>query len=140
MPRVKRGTKRRASRKKTLALAKGFFLTKSKLHRAAQEAVEKSLRYGYVGRRRKKRDFRSLWIVRISASCKAAELSYSKFIDGLNKAGIELNRKVLAEMAYNDAPAFANLVGQAKSALEKAEAERAALAKEAAKANPIKAA
>ena len=71
MPRVKRGTKRRASRKKTLALAKGFFLTKSKLHRSAQEAVEKSLRYGYVGRRLKKRDFRSLWIVRIGAACRA---------------------------------------------------------------------
>ncbi len=137
MPRVKRGTKRRASRKKTLALAKGFFLTKSKLHRSAQEAVEKSLRYGYVGRKQKKRDFRSLWIVRIGAACKAAELSYSKFMDGLKKAGIELNRKVLAEMAYHDAPAFNTLVGQAKSALEKAEAERMAAVKEAAKANLI---
>jgi large subunit ribosomal protein L20 len=136
VPRVKRGTKRRASRKKTLALAKGFFLTKSKLHRSAQEAVEKSLRYGYVGRRHKKRDFRSLWIVRIGAACKAAELSYSKFMDGLKKAGIELNRKVLAEMAYHDAPAFSNLVSQAKSALEKSEAERAAIAK----ANPLQAA
>ena len=73
MPRVKRGTKRRDSRKKTLALAKGFFLTKSKLYRSAQEAVEKSLRYGYVGRRLKKRDFRWLWIVRIGAACRAAE-------------------------------------------------------------------
>lgn len=123
MPRVKRGTKRRASRKKTLALAKGFFLTKSKLHRAAQEAVEKSLRYGYVGRRRKKRDFRSLWIVRIGAACKAAELSYSKFMDGLKKAGVDLNRKVLSEMAYNDGAAFGNLVTQAKTALTKAAAE-----------------
>ena len=139
MPRVKRGTKRRASRKKTLALAKGFFLTKSKLHRSAQEAVEKSLRYGYVGRKQKKRDFRSLWIVRIGAACKAAELSYSKFMDGLKKAGIELNRKVLAEMAYHDAPAFGTLVGQAKTALEKAEAERMALAKQAVQANPIQA-
>ena len=120
MPRVKRGSKRRANRKKTLALAKGFFLTKSKLHRAAQEAVEKSLRYGYVGRRHKKRDFRSLWIVRIGASCKAAEISYSRFMDGLKKAGIELNRKVLADIALNDAPAFTALVAQAKSALEKA--------------------
>ena len=120
MPRVKRGTQRRASRKKTLALAKGFFLTKSKLHRAAQEAVEKSLRYGFVGRRRKKRDFRSLWIVRIGAACRQAEISYSRFMSGLKKAGIDLNRKILAEMAMNDAAAFAALVNQAKSANEKA--------------------
>ena len=119
MPRVKRGTGRRDSRKKTLALAKGFFLTKSKLHRAAQEAVEKSLRYGYVGRRRKKRDFRSLWIIRIGAACKAAEFSYSRFMSGLKKAGIELNRKILADMAMNDAPAFSALVAQAKTALAK---------------------
>ena len=117
MPRVKRGTHRRASRKKTLARAKGFFLTKSKLHRAAQEAVEKSLRYGYVGRRLKKRDFRSLWIVRIGAACRSAEISYSRFMDGLKKAGVELNRKVLADMAVNDPPAFGALVNQAKAAL-----------------------
>ena len=120
MPRVKRGSKRRQNRKKTLALAKGFFLTKSKLHRAAQEAVEKSLRYGYKGRRLKKRDFRSLWIVRIGAACRAAEISYSKFMDGLKKAGVDLNRKILAEMALTDAPAFSALVQQAKTALEKA--------------------
>jgi large subunit ribosomal protein L20 len=120
VPRVKRGTQRRASRKKTLALAKGFFLTKSKLHRAAQEAVEKSLRYGFVGRRRKKRDFRSLWIVRIGAACRQAEISYSRFMSGLKKAGIDLNRKILAEMAMNDAAAFAALVNHAKSANEKA--------------------
>ena len=122
MPRVKRGTKRRANRKKTLALAKGFFLTKSKLYRSAQEAVEKSLRYGYKGRRLKKRDFRSLWIVRIGAGCRAAEISYSRFMNGLKKAGIELNRKVLADLAMNDRPAFDALVGQAKAALEKAAA------------------
>ncbi len=116
MPRVKRGTKRRASRRKTLTLAKGFFLTKSKLHRSAQEAVEKSLRYGYKGRRLKKRDFRSLWIVRIGAACRSAEISYSKFMSGLKKAGVELNRKILADMAMNDAPAFATLVNQAKAA------------------------
>ena len=119
MPRVKRGAKRRANRRKTLGLAKGFFLTKSKLHRAAQEAVEKSLRYGYVGRRLKKRDFRSLWIVRIGAACRAAEISYSRFMDGLKKAGIELNRKVLADVAMQDPPAFSALVKQAKAALEK---------------------
>jgi large subunit ribosomal protein L20 len=119
VPRVKRGTQRRASRKKTLALAKGFFLTKSKLHRAAQDAVEKSLRYGFVGRRRKKRDFRSLWIVRIGAACRQAEISYSRFMSGLKKAGIDLNRKILADMAMNDAAAFTTLINQAKSALEK---------------------
>jgi large subunit ribosomal protein L20 len=118
VPRVKRGTHRRASRKKTLARAKGFFLTKSKLHRSAQEAVEKSLRYGYVGRRLKKRDFRSLWIVRIGAACRQSEISYSKFMSGLKKAGVDLNRKMLADIAMNDAPAFATLVAQAKSALE----------------------
>ena len=124
MPRVKRGTKRRNSRTKTLALAKGFFLTKSKLYRAAQEAVEKSLRYGYVGRRLKKRDFRSLWIVRIGAACRAADISYSRFMSGLKKAGIELNRKALADIALNDAAAFTALVNQAKAAL----AEQAAKA------------
>ncbi|HWZ31843.1 MAG TPA: 50S ribosomal protein L20 [Bryobacteraceae bacterium] len=117
MPRVKRGTHRRASRKKTLALAKGFFLTKSKLHRAAQEAVEKSLRYGYVGRKHKKRDFRALWIQRIGAACRQAEMSYSRFMSGLKKAGIDLNRKILADMAMNDAPAFGALVNQVKAAL-----------------------
>jgi len=120
VPRVKRGTHRRASRKKTLERAKGFFLTKSKLHRSAQEAVEKSLRYGYVGRRLKKRDFRALWIVRIGAACRSAEISYSKFMSGLKKAGIELNRKILADMAVSDPAAFGSLVNQAKSALEKA--------------------
>jgi large subunit ribosomal protein L20 len=118
VPRVKRGKHRRASRKKTLALAKGFFLTKSKLHRAAQEAVEKSLRYGYVGRRLKKRDFRSLWIVRIGAACRSAEISYSRFVSGLKKAGVDLNRKILADMAMNDPGAFGALVLQAKSALD----------------------
>jgi large subunit ribosomal protein L20 len=117
VPRVKRGTKRRASRRKTLGLAKGFFLTKSKLHRAAQEAVEKSLRYGYKGRRLKKRDFRSLWIVRIGAACRTSGISYSQFMNGLKKAGVDLNRKILADMALNDAPAFEALVTQAKSAV-----------------------
>jgi len=120
VPRVKRGTKRRASRKETLALAKGFFLTKSKLHRSAQEAVEKSLKYGYKGRRLKKRDFRSLWIVRIGAACREAGMSYSRFMSGMKKAGIELNRKVLADMAATDATAFGALINQAKAAIEKA--------------------
>ena len=116
MPRVKRGTKRRAYRKKTLARASGFFLTKSKLNRAAQEAVEKAQKYAYVGRRRKKRDFRSLWIIRIGASCRAAQISYSKFISGLKKSGIELNRKILAELAASDQAAFTALVERAKAA------------------------
>ncbi len=115
MPRVKRGTNRTDYRKKTLKRAKGFFLTKSKLNRSAQEAVEKSLKFGYVGRKRKKRDFRSLWIVRINAACRINDISYSVFMDGLKKAGIELNRKILADMAATDAAAFAALVGQAKA-------------------------
>lgn len=120
MPRVKRGTHRRANRKKTLALASGFFLTKSKLYRAAQEAVEKSLKYGYVGRKRKKRDYRSLFIVRINAGAKAAGISYSKFMNGLKRAGVDLNRKILADLAANDPGAFTQLVEQAKASLTKA--------------------
>ena len=115
MPRVKRGTNRTDYRKKTLKRAKGFFLTKSKLNRSAQEAVEKSLKFGYVGRKRKKRDFRSLWIVRINAACRINDISYSVFINGLKLAGIELNRKVLADMAATDAAAFTALVAQAKA-------------------------
>jgi large subunit ribosomal protein L20 len=116
VPRVKRGTNRRDYRHKTLRRAKGYFLTKSKLNRAAQEAVEKALRYGYVGRRLKKRNFRSLWIVRINAACRASEISYSKFINGLKRAGIELNRKVLADIAINDSVGFTSLVARAKAA------------------------
>ena len=116
MPRVKRGTNRRDYRHKTLRLAKGYFLTKSKLNRSAQEAVEKALRYGYVGRRLKKRNFRSLWIVRINAACRNSEISYSKFVSGLKRAGIELNRKVLADIAVNDATGFVTLVEKAKAA------------------------
>ena len=116
MPRVKRGTGRRDYRKKTLRLAKGYFLTKSKLNRAAQEAVEKALRYGYVGRKLKKRNFRSLWIVRINAACRTSNISYSKFVSGLKRAGIELNRKVLADLAINDSSGFQTLVEKAKAA------------------------
>ena len=116
MPRVKRGTHRRDYRRKTLRLARGYFLTKSKLNRAAQEAVEKALRYGYVGRRLKKRNFRSLWIVRINAACRSADISYSRFINGLKRAGVELNRKVLADIAINDSAGFLTLVETAKAA------------------------
>jgi large subunit ribosomal protein L20 len=116
VPRVKRGTHRRDYRHKTLRRAKGFFLTKSKLNRSAQEAVEKALRYGYVGRRLKKRNFRSLWIVRINAACRVGDISYSKFISGLKRAGIDLNRKVLADIAVNDAAGFTTLIDKAKAA------------------------
>ena len=129
MPRVKRGTHRRASRKKTLRLASGYFLTKSKLNRAAQEAVERGLKFAYVGRKNKKRDYRSLWIVRINASCRAADIPYSKFMHGLKAAGLDLNRKVLAEIALNDEAAFRNLAELAKSALAVKESARAALEK-----------
>ena len=120
MPRVKRGTKRRANRAKTLDLASGYFLTKSKLHRSAQEAVERALKFAYTGRKRKKRDFRSLWIVRIGAACRQAEMSYSRFMSGLKKAGIDLNRKILADMANSDPTGFGALVTQAKAALQTA--------------------
>lgn len=117
MPRVKRGTNRRDSRRKTLKLAQGYFLTKSKLYRSAQEAVEKALRYAYVGRRRKKREFRALFILRINAAARTAGLSYSKFMGGLKKAGVELNRKMLADVAVKDPSGFAQLVEKAKAAL-----------------------
>jgi large subunit ribosomal protein L20 len=120
VPRVKRGTKRRASRKKTLDLASGYFLTKSKLHRSAQEAVERALRFAYKGRKLKKRDFRSLWIVRINAGCRQAGISYSKFMHGLKAAGVALDRKVLAEVAAGDAAGFGLLVEKAKAALQSA--------------------
>ena len=118
MPRVKRGTHRRASRKKTLDLASGYFLTKSKLYRAAQEAVERALKFAYVGRKNKKRDYRSLWIVRINASCRQAGMSYSRFINGLKAAGMDLDRKVLAEVALHDDAAFRQLVALANAALD----------------------
>jgi large subunit ribosomal protein L20 len=130
VPRVKRGPHRRASRKKTLALASGYFLTKSKLYRAAQEAVERGLKFAYVGRKNKKRDYRALWIVRINASCRMAGIPYSKFIHGLKAAGMDLNRKVLAEIALHDETAFRNLAELAKSALAVKESAQAALEKE----------
>ena len=117
MPRVKRGTNRTDSRKKVLKKAKGYFLTKSKLHRSAQEAVEKAGRYAYVGRKRKKREFRAIWIVRIGAACRNHGMSYSRFMDGLKKAGVDLNRKMLAAIAGADDAAFAELAAKAKAAL-----------------------
>jgi large subunit ribosomal protein L20 len=117
VPRVKRGTKRRQNRAKTLERASGYFLTKSKLHRAAQEAVERALKFAYVGRKNKKREYRSLWIVRIGAAARESGLSYSKLMHGLKLAGIELDRKVLAETATADLAQFALIAGQAKAAL-----------------------
>ena len=117
MPRVKRGTVRRAKRKKILARAKGFFQTKSKLYRSAKESVDTALKYAFVGRRRKKRDFRRLWIVRISAALTDKDLSYSQFMNGLKKAEITMNRKVLAAIAIEEPGQFDELIGKAKAAL-----------------------
>jgi large subunit ribosomal protein L20 len=117
MPRVKRGTKRSDRRKKILKRASGYFLTKSKLYQAAQEAVERGLKFAYSGRKQKKRQFRSLWIVRINAAAKLNNISYSQLIHGLKAAGVELDRKILADIAVNDAPGFTRLVEQAKAAL-----------------------
>jgi large subunit ribosomal protein L20 len=120
MPRVKRSTKRNDRRKKILKRASGYFLTKSKLYQAAQEAVERGLKFAYSGRKQKKRQFRSLWIVRIGAASRINGLSYSLFINGLKKAGINLDRKILAEIAVSDAAGFAALTVQAKAALDAA--------------------
>ena len=122
MPRVKRGTKRRASRAKTLELASGYFLTKSKLHRSAQEAVERALKFAYTGRKRKKRDFRRLWIVRINAAVRAAGLTYSQFMHGMKLAGLELDRKVLAATATAEEGQFNQIIAQVKAALAAAPA------------------
>ena len=101
MPRVKRGTKRRAKRKKILDRASGFFLTKSKLYRSAKESVDRALKFAYSGRKQRKRQYRSLWIVRIGAAAKLNGLSYSMFISGLKKTGVDLDRKILADLAVN---------------------------------------
>ena len=119
MPRVKRGAKRRARRKKILDRASGYFLTKSQLHRSAKESVERALKFAYAGRRQKKRQFRSLWIVRIGAAARANGLSYSQFISGLKKSGVELDRKILADLAVADPAAFSSLAQQAKAAAGK---------------------
>ena len=117
MARVKGAVMTRKKHKKVLKLAKGYFGGKSKLYKTANQAVMKSLQYAYVGRKLKKRDFRALWITRISAQAQANGMNYSRFINGLKKAGINLNRKVLAELAISDASAFAALVEKAKAAL-----------------------
>ena len=117
MPRVKRGTVRRAKRKKLLARAKGFYQTKSKLYRQAKESVDTAAKYAYVGRKNKKRDYRRLWIVRINAGARENGISYSQLMRGLKAAGITLDRKVLADMAVTQSAAFAKVAKQAKAAL-----------------------
>ena len=118
MTRVKGGTIHRARRAKVLKEAKGYFGSKHRLYRTAKEQLMHSGSYAYRDRRQKKRDFRKLWITRINAACRLNEISYSKFISGLNKAEISINRKMLAEIAINDEKAFAELVKTAKKALE----------------------
>ena len=119
MPRAKRGNKRLEKRKKILALAKGYRGTKSKLYRSAKESVERGLNFAYTGRKLKKRDFRKLWIVRINAACRLNEMKYSQFMHGLKLAGIELDRKVLADMAVKQPEAFATVAGQVQDAIGK---------------------
>jgi large subunit ribosomal protein L20 len=136
MPRVKRGNKRREKRKKLLSLAKGFFLNKGKLYRAAKEAVDRAGNFAYVGRRRKNRDFRRLWIIRINAAARLHDMSYSQVIAGLKRAGVDLDRKSLADIAARDPQAFTRLVESAKAA--PAESAKATTA-ESAKAAPASA-
>lgn len=126
MPRAKRGNKRLEKRKKILKLAKGYRGTKSKLYRSAKESVERGLNFAYTGRKLKKRDFRSLWIVRIGAAARLNGLNYSQFMHGLKLAGIELDRKVLADLAANQPEAFKEVAVQAQSALDNDQRERAA--------------
>lgn len=117
--RIKRGVNAVKKRRKIMKLAKGYFGAKSKLYRVARQAVMKSLSYAYVGRKRKKRDFRKLWIARINAACRLNGMSYSTFMHGLKLADVNLNRKVLADIAVNDAAAFTALTETAKAKLAK---------------------
>ncbi len=117
MPRVKTGVVRRRRHKKILKLAKGFYSGRRKHFRKAKEQIERSLVYAFRDRNQKKREFRKLWIIRINAACRLNDISYSRFINGLKKSGIELDRKILADMAMNDAAAFNAVVAQAKAAL-----------------------
>ena len=119
MARVKGAMMTRKRRNKTLKLAKGYYGSKSRLFKTAKEAVMKSGQYAYIGRKQKKRDFRRIWITRISAACKANGTNYSTFMNGLKKAGIDLNRKMLSEMAISDAAAFTALADAAKAKLGK---------------------
>ncbi|MBR4235123.1 MAG: 50S ribosomal protein L20 [Clostridia bacterium] len=117
MARVKRAVNALKKRRKVFKLSKGYFGAKSKQYRAASEQVRRSLRYAYIGRKLRKRDFRRLWIARINAGARANGLSYSKLMNGLKKSGIDMNRKMLSELAINDAAAFTALCEKAKSAV-----------------------
>ena len=119
MARVKRAVNAQKKKRKVMKLAKGYFGAKSKQYRAASEQVRRSLRYAYIGRKQKKRDFRSLWITRINAAARINGLSYSKLMNGLKVAGVDINRKMLADLAINDAAAFTALAEKAKEALNK---------------------
>ena len=125
MARIKRAVNAHKKRRKIMKLAKGYFGSKSKQYRAASEQVRRSLRYAYIGRKQRKRDFRSLWITRINAAARINGMSYSTFINGLKKANVEVNRKMLADLAVNDAAAFAQLVELAKNATGRDVAEGA---------------
>ena len=118
MSRVRRGSRRAQRRKKILKQARGYYGTKSRAHRIAKQAVDRSLKFAYRDRRQKKRNFRSLWIIRINAGARQNGLSYNRLIEGLKKAGSEINRKMLADLAVRDPKAFADLVEVAKGALE----------------------
>lgn len=118
MPRVKRGNKRRLKRKKILRRAKGYYLAKSKLYRIAKQQVERSLRFAWADRRKRKRDFRRLWIVRINAAARLHEMSYSALMHGLKAAGVELDRKMLAAIAVHDPAAFGQVVKAARMAVD----------------------
>lgn len=118
MARVKRAVNAHKKRRKALKLAKGYFGAKSKQYRAASEQVRRSLRYAYIGRKLRKRDFRKLWIARINAGVRAYDMSYSRFINGLKLAGVEINRKVLSDLAITDPAAFKQLVDVAKEAVK----------------------
>ena len=120
MPRAKRGNKRLEKRKKLEKLSSGYRGTKSKLYRSMRESVQRALKFAYVGRKVKKRDFRSLWIIRISAAARLHGLNYSQFMHGLKLADINLDRKILADLAVNQPSAFADLAGSVKQALEQA--------------------
>ena len=120
MPRVKRGTKRHNRRKKLRSLAKGYYLNKSKLYKFAKESVEKALVYAYRDRKARKRDFRRLWIVRIGAAARMNGLNYNQFISGLKNAGVDMDRKVLADIAVQDPAGFTKLVETAKSKMKAA--------------------
>lgn len=117
MARVKRAVNAHKKRRKVFKLAKGYFGAKSKQYRSAKAAVMKSLNYAYIGRRLKKRDFRKLWIVRINAQARQNGVSYSQMMNGLKKAGVDINRKILADMAVNDKIAFAKLAELAKKSV-----------------------